>query len=142
MSKRIDETKIMSELSTSAFFAPVRQQAEKPDAKPLPTPPPRTEEKPPQQRDTVVAHAQSVDPSDLIKHTRSAVKKQGKEAAFYRFMPEEKAALADLIHAYRVKGMRTSENEVVRICLNYLLEEYRLKPEKSVIARVLDQLHS
>ena len=65
----------------------------------------------------------------------------GKEAATYRFTQEEKRALADIVYVYRNIGIRTSENEITRIALNVILEDYKESGEKSALAKVLRRLN-
>jgi hypothetical protein len=78
---------------------------------------------------------------DTIKAVRSAVKRVGKEAATHRFTVEEKQAVNEIIFAYSQKKIRTSENEIARIALNYLVEDYRQYGDGSVLARVLRELN-
>jgi hypothetical protein len=77
-----------------------------------------------------------------IEIIRKNVKRLGKEATFCRFTQEEKNALGDIIYTYKRSGIRTSENEVVRIAINWLLENHRSDGQNSVLAQVLDKLNS
>lgn len=77
----------------------------------------------------------------MVQRLRKAVKQLGKEAATYRFTEEEKEALADVVYRYGRQKYRTSENEIVRIGINWLLEEHRAKGEESVLHQVLEALH-
>ncbi len=86
--------------------------------------------------DTVVSGYQ-----DTIEIIRKAVKELGKEAATYRFTQEEKRMLADIVYAYRGRGIRTSENEITRIAINALVEDYRQNGENSTLAKVLECLN-
>ena len=86
--------------------------------------------------DTVVSRYQ-----DTIEVIRKAVKELGKEAATYRFTQEEKRMLADIVYAYRGRGIRTSENEITRIAINALVEDYRQNGENSTLAKVLERLN-
>ncbi len=76
----------------------------------------------------------------MIELIRTAVKDAGKESATYRFTPEEKRALLELSFAYKVRGFKTSENELVRIAINSLLEDHRENGKNSVLERVLQAL--
>ena len=78
---------------------------------------------------------------DTIEIIRKAVKELGKEAATYRFTQEEKRMLADIVYAYRGRGIRTSENEITRIAINALVEDYRQNGENSTLAKVLERLN-
>jgi len=73
---------------------------------------------------------------------RRAVKRLGKEAATYRFTQEEKRALADIVYVYKGRGIKTSENEVTRISLNYLLEDYRQNGKDSLLAQIIERLNA
>jgi hypothetical protein len=75
---------------------------------------------------------------DLV---RATVKRLGKEAATYRFTQEEKRALAEIVYRYRGQGVRTSENEITRIAVNWLVEDYRRKGTGSILAQVLERLN-
>ncbi len=87
-------------------------------------------------RDTVVSRHQ-----DTIEIIRKAVKELGKEAATYRFTQEEKRMLSDIVYSYKGRGIRTSENEITRIAINALVEDYRQNGENSTLARVLERLN-
>ena len=73
---------------------------------------------------------------------RAAVKLIGKEAATYRFTAEEKKALADLVYTYKRQGIRTSENEITRISVNFILADYEANGENSLLHKVLSALNS
>ena len=72
---------------------------------------------------------------------RKAVKQLGKEAAPHRFTADEKATLADIVYTYARQGLRTSENEITRIGVNWLLLDYQQNGANSLLARLLEQLH-
>ena len=72
---------------------------------------------------------------------RKAVKQFGKEAATHRFTVEEKKAIADIIYSYRNQGIRTSENEIARIAVNFIVHDYRENGENSVLDEVLRALN-
>src|SRR5262249_38984516 len=78
----------------------------------------------------------------LIETIRKAVKRLGKEATFCRFTQEEKNTLSDVIYTYKRSGTRTSENEVIRIAVNWLLENYQSYGQNSVLAQVLEKLNA
>ncbi len=103
------------------------------------------ETKQPSNRDTTVSrnHATTVDSdNDYIETVRKAVKQLGKEAATYRFTADEKRALADIVYTLKTKGVRSSENELTRIAINYLVWEYRHSKQASILSRVLERLNA
>ena len=76
----------------------------------------------------------------MIEVIRKAVKDSGKESATYRFTPEEKKALLELTFTYKVQGFKTSENELTRIAINFILEDHKQNGRNSVLEQVLQAL--
>jgi hypothetical protein len=75
-----------------------------------------------------------------IETIRKTVKAVGKEVSFIRLTQNEKNQLADILYTFKRQGVKTTENEVNRIGLNLLLEDYRANGENSVLARVIAAL--
>jgi hypothetical protein len=141
MKQKLNITGVMNELrGQSAFFPP--------------RPADKSKEHPSQEADTVIPrHHDTMQPSNhettlpdqderIEEKVRKAVKQIGKEAATHRFTLEEKNALADIEYSYKRQGIRTSENEITRIAMNYFVEDYRLNGENSLLAKVLKLLNS
>ena len=80
--------------------------------------------------------------SDIIESVRKSVKQIGKEAATHRFTLEEKNLLTDIEYTYKRQGIRTSENEITRIAINFFIEDYRHNGEQSILAKILKALNS
>ena len=78
---------------------------------------------------------------DRLEEVRRVVKQLGKEAATFRLTSQEKRTLADLVYTYHRQGYRTSENEITRIAVNWLLLDFQEEGEGSVLARILERLH-
>lgn len=76
----------------------------------------------------------------MIDPVRKAVKEVGKEAATHRFTITEKKELADLIYTYKNRGIKTTENEIARISVNFIIEDYRVNGENSVLHKLLKAL--
>ena len=138
-----------SGLADSPFFSV--PQKEKGAHAPLPQRP-RTEkgeenpskgiEKPkpakqPPGRDTMTPQSHET----VIELIRKAVKEFGKEAATHRFTTAEKKAIADAVYSYKNGGVRTSENEIARIAVNFIINDYRENGENSVLDRALKALN-
>jgi hypothetical protein len=70
------------------------------------------------------------------------VKVPGREVSFVRLTADEKARAAEIVYAYKRRGQKTSENEINRIALNYLLLDHEEHGEQSVLARVLSALQA
>lgn len=170
MSKKLNESAMQDELSGSVFFQPkpVQQYDSSPPPKqgqikavetpkthqiPKTSPTPISSKKSvpekskntdinnntmvPRHHDTTISNNQNT----LIENIRKAVKKLGKEAATYRFTEEEKKALADIVYTYKTSGIKTSENEITRTAINFLVEDYRENGSNSILAQVLERLN-
>ncbi len=74
---------------------------------------------------------------DVIEMIRKAVKVPGKEVSFVRLTAEEKGQLAEIVYTYKRQGKKTSENEINRIAINFILEDYKAQGENSILASVL-----
>lgn len=101
--------------------------------------------KEPRSHDTVVSRYQLTAPDsvdDYIEVIRKAVKLIGEKAATHRFTADEKDALADIVYAMRKKGVTTTENEITRIAINYLVWDYRQSKQTGILSRVLERLNA
>jgi hypothetical protein len=78
--------------------------------------------------------------AETIDAIRKVVKVQGREVSFIRLTPEEKAQVSDIVYTYKRQGQKTTENQINRIAINYLLHDYHEHGEQSVLARVLASL--
>ena len=76
-----------------------------------------------------------------LETIRKTVRQVGKEAATHRFTAEEKTVLSDIVYTYNRQGYKTSENEITRIAVNWLLVDYKERGALSVLARMLECLH-
>ena len=79
-------------------------------------------------------------PPAMVKGIRKAVKELGKEAATHRFTREEKDAIAQVVFTYGQQGIKTCENEIARIGINWLLQEHQANGRSSILHRVLTAL--
>jgi len=86
-----------------------------------------------------LAHAAM--PPAVVEEIRKTVRQFGKEAATYRLTEAEKRRLADIVYTYKRQGYRTSDNELARIAINWLLLDYQEQGKQSILARVLEALH-
>ena len=78
----------------------------------------------------------------MVEVVRKSVKEFGKEAATHRFTLEEKKAVADIIYAYKGRSIKTSENEIARIAINFVINDYEENGENSILHKVLDALNT
>jgi hypothetical protein len=80
--------------------------------------------------------------ASLIEEIRRAVKDPGGKTTFVRLTAEEKNRLIDLVYTYKRQEVKTSENELVRIAIGYLLADYGERGKESTLARVIDALNA
>jgi hypothetical protein len=78
----------------------------------------------------------------MIESIRKSLRFIGKDAFFGRFTPEEKRMLADLCYTYKRNGFKTSENEIARIAVNFIVADYEENGKNSLLERVLKALNS
>ncbi len=78
----------------------------------------------------------------IIEVVRKAVKELGKEAATHRFTLDEKKAIADILYAYKRRGVKTSENEIARIAINFVISDYEENGENSVLHKAIQALNT
>jgi len=79
-------------------------------------------------------------PPELIEYLRKTVKVRGKEVTFLRLTAEEKDQVAAIMYTYKRQGRPTTETDIGRIGLNFIVEDYRANGANSILARVLDAL--
>lgn len=137
MKKQLPTDMISNELSESSVFFPKptvaeHAQAEKPEQN---QPPASTGE-------SKIAKELASYQLSLIATIRKTVRQLGKEVSFIRLTPEEKQQLADIVYTYKRQGVRTSENEINRIAINFLLEDYVAHGQASILAKVLEAVYA
>lgn len=76
----------------------------------------------------------------VIEQIRRTVKAPGREVSYIRLTPEEKAQLAKIVYGFRSRGKKTTENEINRIAVNFLLLDYQANGEESLLVKVIDAL--
>lgn len=101
----------------------------------------------PRYHDTVVSRDHDTT-TPAIKATeieviRHAVKKVGREGGTLRFSEEEKNLINQAVFNYvRDHNIRTSGNEIARIAVNFIFQEYKKNGINSILHKVLVALHT
>jgi hypothetical protein len=116
--------------------APVRVEDNQPDEASIPA----LTERPAGKQTSMKASTLARYHDSLIETIRKAVKHPGREVTFVRLTPEEKRQLADIVYTYKRQGVKTSENEISRIAMSYLLEDYKANGQESILAKVIASL--
>jgi hypothetical protein len=80
--------------------------------------------------------------SDVIETIRKAVRHTGEKVTYIRLTKEEKSDIKDIIYTYEKQGIETSENEIGRIGLKWLIEDYKENGKNSILAKVLEALNN
>ena len=142
--KKLDTVGILNELTgKSRFFESPMQSKEMNITKKIIEPPSSPDDNHattiPSNHDTVVPRHHD---STVIEEVRKALRMFGKEAATHRFTLEEKQTIAEIIFAFRQKNLRTSENEITRIAINWLMLDYKRNKENSILHQALLALNS
>ncbi len=75
-----------------------------------------------------------------IETIRKAVKEIGKEAATYRFTQAEKRSLLETVYSFNLKGNKTNENEITRIAVNFILQDFKTNKKESILDQVIESL--
>ncbi len=109
--------------------SPITEVEKRPDTK--------VETKQPRHHDTTVSRYQDT----LIEDLRKAVKEFGKEAATHRFTEAEKQVIAEIVFKYRKQGIKTSENEITRIAINFIAKDHSDNNKESLLDKVLTALN-
>ena len=94
----------------------------------------------PQKRNTGGQHA-SMTPryhDSMIATIAKAVHEVGKEGCTYRLTQREKNALFEIIYHFRKQNVRLSENEIARIAINFLIEDFKMDDRACLLKRILD----
>ena len=101
--------------------------------------------KQPSNRDTMTSRNPAITTSRhhdaIIEFIRKSVKVVGKEPSTHRLTPEEKKAITDIIYAYKKINIKTTENEIARIAINYLVYDYKENGENSILHQVINALN-
>ena len=77
----------------------------------------------------------------MIELIRKTVKLFGKEPSTHRLTLEEKKAITDIIYSYKNRGIKTNENEIARIAINFVINDYRQNGENSILHKVIRALN-
>jgi len=78
----------------------------------------------------------------MIESLRKAVKPLGDKVSYVRLTDAEKDGLREVVVALSRQGLKTTENEVSRIAIAYLLSDHAKNGPDSVVTRVIEALLS
>ena len=78
----------------------------------------------------------------VIESLRKAVKPLGDRVSYVRLTDAEKDRLQEVVTTLSQQGLKTTENEVSRIAIAYLLTDHDRNGRNSIVARVVEALLS
>ena len=76
----------------------------------------------------------------MIASISKATREVGKEASTYRLTDKEKTVLVEIIYHFRMRNVRLTENEIARIAINFIIDDFKYQKKDSILARVIDYL--
>jgi hypothetical protein len=80
--------------------------------------------------------------ASMIEDIRHSVNILGNTVSYLRLTKEEKDELSDIIYTYKRQGVKTSENEIGRVAINFLIEDYKANGQESMLAKVIERLNA
>ncbi len=151
--KRLDVSGITNELrGQSVFFpaktqAPVQQETGAIADRPLPAPQDKLlQDALARKQASNLASKQASTlavSAELIDLIRKIVKNPAKgEVLYVRLTKEEKTQLGDIAYTYIRQGRKTTDNELGRIAINFLIADFRANGENSILAKVIEALNA
>ena len=81
-------------------------------------------------------------PDDMIATIVKSMRAVGKEGCTYRLTQREKTALIEIIYHFRMRHIRLSENEIARIAINFLIEDFKARKNDCLLGSIIDSMHS
>ena len=69
-----------------------------------------------------------------------SVREVGKEVCTYRLTQKEKTALVEIIFYYRMRNSRLSENEIARIAINFLIEDFKADRKECILSSITEAM--
>lgn len=76
----------------------------------------------------------------MIAIISKSVREVGKEVSTYRLTLQEKNALVEIIYYFRKNNYRLSENEIARIAINLLIEDFKTDKKSCMLSRIAEAM--
>ena len=103
---------------------------------------PQPEEKATSNQEHSPSGLKACHPDDMVATIAKSMHEVGKEGCTYRLTQREKTALIEIIYHFRMRNCRLSENEIARIAINFLIEDFKAKKNDCLIRRIIDIMQS
>ena len=76
----------------------------------------------------------------MIATITKSIRETGKEVCTYRLTQKEKTALVEIIYHFRMRNCRLSENEIARIAINFLIEDFNTDKKHSMLSSIIEAM--
>jgi len=76
----------------------------------------------------------------MIAKIARTVREVGREVKTYRITPQENNALVEIIYFFRRNKYRLSENEIARIAINLLIEDFERDKKSCMLSRIAEAM--
>jgi hypothetical protein len=74
----------------------------------------------------------------MIADIAKAIREIGKEVCTYRLTEQEKTTLVEIIYHYRMQKYRLSENEIARIAINFIIQDFNSNKKDCILSRIIE----
>jgi len=75
--------------------------------------------------------------ADVIAAIAALVTEKGKDTTYVRLTQPEKQSLLDVVYTYRRQSVQLTENDVVRVAIAALLDDYKANGANSLLVNVI-----
>jgi hypothetical protein len=76
----------------------------------------------------------------MIAMITKSIRETGKEVCTYRLTQKEKTALVEIIYHFRMRNCKLSENEIARIAINFLIEDFRSDKKDCMLSSITEAM--
>lgn len=76
----------------------------------------------------------------MVAPIARSVREVGKEVCTYRLTQYEKTALVEIIYHFRMRNSRLSENEIARIAINILIEDFKTDKKDCMLSSIVEAM--
>ncbi len=145
MKKKLNADSIINELRGQSVFFPKEPTPTDKEQVSVPTSPPSPDMQASKHASNLASKQASTlaVPDEIIELIRKVVKSPAKEEVLYvRLTKEEKTQLGDITYTHIRQGRKTTDNELGRIAINFLIADYRANGATSILAKVIEALNA
>lgn len=116
-----------------------------PSNKPMMQPSNQATKQPPNRESITSISGEVKEPTNdggYVETIRLAIKEVAKETTSYRLHEKEKECLEDMLYELRHQKTKSNENEIMRIALNFIINDYQNNGDNSIVVKTLRHMRS